>query len=489
MSQRELRISDFGLRIGVRITLSLLLLVLVAAHATHGQGITCPDGLCPVDRNPTISQLSPLNARLSAASCRITVGDGSTGSGTLVACSDTTGVVLTCSHLFDDSVSNVVVTFPNGRRYGARVFDRDRAHDLAALLIRRPDVEPVAIDDDSQPVGLLTACGYGPDGRFRCVRGNVVGQATPVGATYPSVVVSGAVRPGDSGGGVLNTAGRLVGVVWGQRNGQTYLTCGRPLRRFLARVLGNDSRTASQPPALPGDPAAGNAVTDANPPAEPGADWADLGGQLESLASRISALKSDIAALREGKQDKGRYLTADVVDNFARRDDVDGGLASLWDRLGSVRERIDAVAGGRVGLLQGLSMGKLVVGALGLSGPVAAAVVIAGGLAGRRLKARQPPALPGDRTTSKPSNGANPPAEPGAESPCRTHPIAVDSPPLPQRSVPETHYVPYETDSFAKAYQWASEQVARKYPGTLDVLTSLDSLIKQQINAQLGAGR
>lgn len=63
-------------------------------------------------------------------------------------------------------------------------------------------------------------------------------------------------------------------------------------------------------------------------------------------------------------------------------------------------------------------------------------------------------------------------------------PVAVDSPPPPQRVVPQTHYVPYENDQFARAYQWASEQVARKFPGSVEVLAALDSLIKQQINAE-----
>lgn len=63
-------------------------------------------------------------------------------------------------------------------------------------------------------------------------------------------------------------------------------------------------------------------------------------------------------------------------------------------------------------------------------------------------------------------------------------PIAVDSPPPPQQVMPETHYVPYENDEFAKAYQWASEQVARKFPGSVEVLTALESLIKQQMNAK-----
>lgn len=59
--------------------------------------------------------------------------------------------------------------------------------------------------------------------------------------------------------------------------------------------------------------------------------------------------------------------------------------------------------------------------------------------------------------------------------------MPVDTPPPPQAVMHETHYVPYENDRFAHAHQWASEQVARKFPGAVDVLTTLDSLIKQQL--------
>jgi hypothetical protein len=44
--------------------------------------------------------------------------------------------------------------------------------------------------------------------------------------------------------------------------------------------------------------------------------------------------------------------------------------------------------------------------------------------------------------------------------------------------------VPYEKDSFAKAHQWASEQVVRKYPGATEVLQAQDSLIKQHFAGQ-----
>jgi hypothetical protein len=62
--------------------------------------------------------------------------------------------------------------------------------------------------------------------------------------------------------------------------------------------------------------------------------------------------------------------------------------------------------------------------------------------------------------------------------------VAVDSPPPPQQVVPETHYVSYQRDDYARAHQWASEQLARKFPGSVELLTSLDSLIRQQLNGK-----
>jgi hypothetical protein len=122
------------------------------------------------------------------------------------------------------------------------------------------------------------------------------------------------------------------------------------------------------------------------------------------------------------------------------------------------------VAAGGGGLLAGLSTGKLLVGALGLSGPVAAAVMLAGGVFSWKRRRRE-----------KAAGGLA--ANAIAQPPPR--PIAVDSPPPPQRTMTETHYVPYEKDSFSQAHQWASEQVARKYPGATEILQAQESLIRQ----------
>jgi hypothetical protein len=390
------------------------------------------------------------------------VGDGTTGSGTLIEVTESAGLVLTCSHLFDCSAEGIVVTFPGGGRFAARLVERDRAHDLAALVIARPPLSPIAVNDDA-PSGSLTACGFGPQGTFGCVNGKVVGQATAVGATYPSLTMRGAVRPGDSGGGVLNVAGHLVGVIWGQRDGLTYATCGQPLREFLHRVRGKHSRggAPSQTPS-------------------PQIDWPAWSREMED---RIRALDAK-------KQDKGHFLQAGDLngylrvedapridtEKFAERTEVESRLKTLASRFESIHSRIESVrkhaeeiATGKVGVFEGLSFGKLLVGALGLSGPLAVAAILVGGLVGRRAKQRF--SVGGHAESRAPSAAT-----------CNPHdPIVVDSPIPPQRTVPETHYVPIEKDSFSTAHQWAREQVARKYPGAAEILQALESLIKQYL--------
>ena len=426
-----------------------LLLLFVALDEARAQA--CYGGTCYLQRPTSAARLvMPVEPAVQvphAAQCRIYVGDGTVGSGTLISANDSTGMVLTCSHLFDTSTTDIIVEFPSGRRFGARLIDRDPANDLAAVLIRRPDVEPVTVDD-GEPEGTLTACGYGGDGQFRPVRGTVSGAVQAVDATFPSLKIRGAVRPGDSGGAVLDRAGRLVGVVWGCRDGETYLTCGRPLQEFLNRILGERASARGQSP---------NQETNNDSPTIDAQAWRD-------------EIDSRLAALDAKKQDRGDYLQVGDLNNYAPRDEVTKIVDANSEHIEALRTAVFDRIEQRIstlspGLMQGMSVGKILAGALGLSGPLAAAVVIAGGLAGRRLKQGG-------------SQSSNPQPSTLDSQP---RPIAVDTPPPPQKTVPESHYVPVERDDFARAHQWAREQVARKYPGSTEILSTLESLIKQQL--------
>ncbi|HEX3600701.1 MAG TPA: serine protease [Lacipirellulaceae bacterium] len=418
----------------------------------------------------------------SAAHCRITVDNRTLGSGTLIASDQSIGLVLTCAHLFEDSTSQIIVAFPRGSRFAAKLVDIDQGQDLAAIVIRRPEIAPLVVAD-GEPAGALTACGFGSDGVFRCVQGGITGHATAAGAAYASTTIGAAVRPGDSGGGVLNTSGQIVGVVWGQRDGQTYATCGYPVCEFLERVRGKvfpKAVVASKKPIANPTPATPKQSPPPQPQdASPQPDWQAITDELDS---RLRALDSK-------KQDKGDYLQPGDLNGYLRADDaskltgplalkaeVENKLSDLSSRfesvhsvVDSVKQHVEQISADKDGFLQGVSYGKVAVGALGLSGPLAAAVIAAAGLLGLRLKSR----------LTHPQSSATIATQVATPASSKSQPIAVDSPPPPQQAVPETHYVPVEQDSFAKAHQWASEHVARKYPGATEVLQTQESLIKQ----------
>ena len=62
--------------------------------------------------------------------------------------------------------------------------------------------------------------------------------------------------------------------------------------------------------------------------------------------------------------------------------------ANVTPAVATEARRIAEKIAAKSGFFQGLSVGKLLVAALGLSGPLGVAVIMAGGLAGRRVKKR-----------------------------------------------------------------------------------------------------
>jgi hypothetical protein len=235
---------------------------------------------------------------------------------------------------------------------------------------------------------------------------------------------------------------------------------------------------------------------------EPTVDW-------QAWSQEIDAR---IAALDQRKQDKGDYLRPGDLNAYLRRDElpsaamlatrddvaaaahesqraIDEVVDESTSRVEFLRDHLQArieerIASARPGLFAGLSLGKVVAGALGLGGPLAVGVMAAGALAGRRVKSRAESRE--SRAVGRESRAGKGPRDSvgfGDNPTFDIRPIAVDTPPPPQRTVPETHYVPVEKDSFARAHQWASEQVARKYPGATEVLQAQESLIRQHLAA------
>lgn len=171
----------------------------------------------------------------------------SLGSGTLVAVNESSGLVLTNWHVVRDAAGPIVVIFPDGFRSGAYVLRTDRDWDLAALAIRRPNVQPIPIASEvPRPGEELTIAGYG-SGSYRAVTGRLTQYVSP-GGNHPfeMIELSAPARNGDSGGPIFNNRGELAGTLFGSSFGRTTGSyCGR-LRWFVGAVNADFERISAQ---------------------------------------------------------------------------------------------------------------------------------------------------------------------------------------------------------------------------------------------------
>jgi hypothetical protein len=146
-----------------------------------------------------------------------------------------------------DGAGPIMVYFPNGFRSGAYLLRVDRDWDLAALAIRRPNVQPVSIANETpRPGDELTIAGYG-SGSYRAVTGRLTQYVSPGGELpYEMIELSAPARNGDSGGPILNSRGELAGTLFGSAFGRTTGSyCGR-LRWFVNAVDGDFQRISAQ---------------------------------------------------------------------------------------------------------------------------------------------------------------------------------------------------------------------------------------------------
>ena len=170
----------------------------------------------------------------------------SLGSGVLVDINGSQGLVLTNWHVIRDSRSAGLVQFADGFQSAGTVIRFDEAWDLAAISIWKPKTTPVQLAPRNPLQGeALCIAGYGR-GAYREQRGRCTEYLSP-GSGYPKELVElqAPARQGDSGGPILDTEGRLAGVLFGEGDGKTIGSCVSRLRIFLASV-GSDG---FQPPA------------------------------------------------------------------------------------------------------------------------------------------------------------------------------------------------------------------------------------------------
>jgi hypothetical protein len=397
----------------------------------HGAEFPCEasDSLPLEERAGEGGEAGTRVAQFPSSSCRITNhlpgGVINLGSGTLIDVSADLqrGLILTCAHLFTEGTGTIIVAFPGRPTHGARLLALDKSADLAALTIARPPIAPSALALEIAPADILTACGFGATGEFRAITAPIVGTAQSSGQV--SLQLRGAVRSGDSGGGVFDSSGRLVAVAWGEAGGVTYASTGAPLRSFLERIAG---RATSRLPAIsqqqpatlaacpggrcplvapdqfcPTPSAPGSAVgaplfngqlfansLSAPPASSPSTPLAPKGSCSCGCDQDYAALVAKLDALDRAKQDRGEFLAPTALDAYARKDQLTQLAAEGLTRHDALLERLEAL-GPLLGTA-GRAAAPFAISALGISGPagwgILAAAAVGSWFLGRRLKGR-----------------------------------------------------------------------------------------------------
>lgn len=193
-------------------------------------------------------------ARPHPAVARIVVPeiDGTSfGSGTLVDVRDGYGLVLTNWHVVQGASDTVEVIFPDGFRSQARALKVDSEWDLAALVIWKPNAEPVTIATrPPRPGDPLTICGYG-SGDYRAVTGRCTQYYAPrLDLPRELVELDVEARQGDSGGPIFNDRGELAGVLFGAGEGTTLGSFEGRVRTFLASLAPDIGGRSGSPPTM-----------------------------------------------------------------------------------------------------------------------------------------------------------------------------------------------------------------------------------------------
>lgn len=134
------------------------------------------------------------------------------------------GQVLTNNHVVEGATTITATDLASGRTFGADVLGYDRANDIALVQLRGAGVATAPIGDSSsvsigEPVvGIGNAGGAGPSretGTVTALDRTVVADDRLTGSSEQLsglIEITAPLRPGDSGGPLLNSAGRVIGI-------------------------------------------------------------------------------------------------------------------------------------------------------------------------------------------------------------------------------------------------------------------------------------
>lgn len=143
------------------------------------------------------------------------------GSGVIIS---TDGYILTNHHVISDA-EKITVRLRNGKEYEAKIIGKDSKTDIAIIKIEETGLTSAIIGDSSKTrVGDFVLAIGNPLGRLggTVTYGYVSALERELsidGSTKNLMQVDAAVNPGNSGGGLFNTNGELIGIVNAKSSG------------------------------------------------------------------------------------------------------------------------------------------------------------------------------------------------------------------------------------------------------------------------------
>jgi serine protease Do len=187
--------------------------IAVAAIQATAMKATADDPRSPADPADSLGALEAEQAGLFgrvAPSVVLLVRDGVSGSGFVVA----DGLILTNAHVVGEA-DEVAVQTRDGRYGRARVVARATGPlDLALVRSPFPDLPPLPSGDPGElRAGTFAATiGHGGGAAWTYSTG-LVANPSPLGDGAPVLLAQMALRPGSSGGPLVDRRGRVIGIV------------------------------------------------------------------------------------------------------------------------------------------------------------------------------------------------------------------------------------------------------------------------------------
>jgi S1-C subfamily serine protease len=192
-----------------------LTLVLGASLALTG----CTDDQepdAPVGGAPAAVSLPDLVSRVEPSVVTVLVGQDGLGSGVVFRDG---GLVLTNQHVVGDARA-VQLALADGSRVDAVVVGADAVTDVAVLRAKRTDLPPLPFRSELPAPGETVLAMGSPLGFMNTVTAGIVsglgreipGSATRGRALVDLIQTDAPISPGNSGGALIDTTGRVVGI-------------------------------------------------------------------------------------------------------------------------------------------------------------------------------------------------------------------------------------------------------------------------------------